>query len=82
VRRGAQRANSTEGEQCSAFIETGRPGGDASVPNGDVFPTVKEAEQDAAQSLQPDELGTGTLGAVPNLVRQSQLIDQGRWRLS
>jgi hypothetical protein len=36
-----------------------------------------------SQSLQPDELGTGRLGAVPNMVRQSRLTDQGRdrWRL-
>jgi hypothetical protein len=44
---GLQRANSTEGEQCLAFIETSRPGGDASVPYGDVFQTLKEAQQDA-----------------------------------
>jgi hypothetical protein len=43
----AQRANSTEGEQCLAFIETGRPGGDTSVPYGDVFQTLNEAQQDA-----------------------------------
>jgi hypothetical protein len=43
----AQRANSTEGAQCLAFIETSRPGGDASVPYGDVFQTLKEAQQDA-----------------------------------
>jgi hypothetical protein len=42
-----QRANSTEGEQCLAFIETGRPGGDTSVPYGDVFQTLKEAQEDA-----------------------------------
>ncbi len=43
----AQRANSTQGEQCLAFIETGRPGGDTSVPYGDVFQTLDEAQQDA-----------------------------------
>jgi hypothetical protein len=43
----AQRANSTHGEQCLAFIETGRPGGDTSVPYGDVFQTLDEAQQDA-----------------------------------
>jgi hypothetical protein len=43
----AQRANSTEGERCLAFIMTSRPGGAASVPYGDVFQTLKEAQQDA-----------------------------------
>jgi hypothetical protein len=43
----AQRASSTEGEQCFAFIETSRPGGDASVAYGGVFQTLKEAQQDA-----------------------------------
>jgi hypothetical protein len=43
----AQRANSTEGEQCLAFIMTSRPGGDASVPYGGVFQTLNEAQQDA-----------------------------------
>jgi hypothetical protein len=43
----AQRANSTEGEQCLAFIMTSRPGGDASVPYGGVFRTLNEAQQDA-----------------------------------
>jgi hypothetical protein len=42
-----QRANSTEGEQCLAFIMTSRPGGDASVPYGGVFQTLNEARQDA-----------------------------------
>jgi hypothetical protein len=43
----AQRANSIEGEQCLAFILTGRPGGATSVPYGDVFQSLKEAQQDA-----------------------------------
>jgi hypothetical protein len=43
----AQRASSTEGEQCFAFIETSRAGGDASVAYGGVFQTLKEAQQDA-----------------------------------
>lgn len=30
------------------------------------------------QSLQPDELGTGRLGAMPNMVRQSPLTDRAR----
>jgi hypothetical protein len=42
-----QRANSTEGEQCLAFIMTSRPGGNASVPYGGVFQTLNEARQDA-----------------------------------
>jgi hypothetical protein len=43
----AQRANSTEAEQCLAFIMTSRPGGDASVPYGGVFQTLSDAQQDA-----------------------------------
>jgi hypothetical protein len=42
-----QRVNSTEGEQCLAFIMTSRPGGDASVPYGGVFQSLNEAQQDA-----------------------------------
>lgn len=43
----AKGASSSEGEQCLAFILTGRPGGATSVPYGDVFQTLKEAQQDA-----------------------------------
>jgi hypothetical protein len=40
-------SSSTEGDQCMGFIMTGRPGGDAGVPYGAVYPTLEEAEHDA-----------------------------------
>jgi hypothetical protein len=43
----AEGATSSEGEQCLAFILTGRPGGATSVPYGDVFQILKKAKQDA-----------------------------------
>jgi|ERR1700693_3366748 hypothetical protein len=36
-----------EGGQCSAFIMTGRPGGDANVPYGAVYSSLEEARQNA-----------------------------------
>jgi hypothetical protein len=40
-------SSSTGGDQCMGFIMTGRPGGDAGVPYGAVYPTLAEAKQDA-----------------------------------
>jgi hypothetical protein len=36
-----------EGEQCSAFIETDRPGGDVTVPDGAVYHSLVQARRDA-----------------------------------
>jgi hypothetical protein len=35
------------GEQCSAFIETDRPGGDVTVPDGAVYHSLGQARRDA-----------------------------------
>jgi hypothetical protein len=35
------------GEQCSAFIETARPGVDVTVPDGAVYRSLAQARQDA-----------------------------------
>jgi hypothetical protein len=35
------------GEECTAFIETSRPGGVASVPYGNVYRTLATAREDA-----------------------------------
>lgn len=45
--RAPDESSSTGGDQCMGFIMTGRPGGDAGVPYGTVYPTLEEAEQDA-----------------------------------
>ena len=37
----------SEGEQCSAFIETSRPGVDVTVPNGAVYRSLGEARKEA-----------------------------------
>lgn len=37
----------SEGEQCSAFIETSRPGVDVTVPDGAVYPSLGKARKDA-----------------------------------
>ena len=36
-----------EGEQCSAFIETSRPGVDVTVPYGAVYRSLGQARKDA-----------------------------------
>jgi hypothetical protein len=36
-----------ERDQCLAFIQTGRPGGEANVPYGAVYRGLEEARQDA-----------------------------------
>jgi hypothetical protein len=35
------------GDECTAFIQTSRPGGAASVPYGNVYRTLAEAQKDA-----------------------------------
>ena len=37
----------SHGDKCTAFIETARPGGDVTVPYGDVYRTLAEARKDA-----------------------------------
>jgi hypothetical protein len=37
----------SDGEQCAAFIETARPGGDVTVPYGAVYRRPGEARKDA-----------------------------------
>lgn len=37
----------SRGEECTAFIETARPGGDVTVPYGKVYRTLTKARKDA-----------------------------------
>ena len=43
----AAHAAVSDGEQCSAFIETSHPGVDATVPYGAVYASLQEARKDA-----------------------------------
>jgi hypothetical protein len=43
----AAHAAVARGEQCSAFIETARPGVDVTVPYGPVYQSLAKARQDA-----------------------------------
>jgi hypothetical protein len=43
----AKRPDAPDGDECMAFIMTGRPGGDAGVPYGNVYHTLVEAREDA-----------------------------------
>jgi hypothetical protein len=43
----AKKPGLLHGDECTAFILTGRPGGAASVPYGNVYRTLAEAREDA-----------------------------------
>jgi hypothetical protein len=43
----AKRPGVSHGDECTAFIETGRPGGAAGVPYGNVYRTLAKARKDA-----------------------------------
>lgn len=54
----------SEGEQCSAFIETAHPGIDVTVPDGAVYRSLGEARNDALTRCSRTNLaeeGWGTL---------------------
>jgi hypothetical protein len=54
----------SEGEQCSAFIETARPGVDATVPNGPVYRSLGEARKDALNRCSLTNLAEEGWGAL------------------
>lgn len=43
----AKKPGVSRGDECTAFIETGRPGGAAGVPYGNFYRTLAKARQDA-----------------------------------
>ena len=43
----AKKQGVAQGDECTAFIETSRPGGDANVPYGNVYRTLAKAREDA-----------------------------------
>ncbi|SRR5271165_1814227 len=53
-----------EGEQCSAYIETARPGVDVTVPYGAVFRGLGEARKDALNRCSLTNLAEEGWGAL------------------
>ncbi len=47
----------TEGEQCTAFIMTARPGEHVTVPYGKVYSSLGEAQKDALERCSQTNLG-------------------------
>jgi hypothetical protein len=67
----AKKPGVPHGDECTAFILTGRPGGATGVPYGNVYRTLAEAREDALNRCSHD-LGAKRLGTVQNLVRLSR----------
>jgi hypothetical protein len=54
----------SEGEQCSAFIETARPGVDVTVPEGAIYRGLEEARKDALNRCSLTNLAEEGWGAL------------------
>jgi hypothetical protein len=52
----AQKPGVSRGDKCMAFIQTTRPGIDVSVPYGNVYPTLAEAREEAANRCSQTSL--------------------------